>query len=57
MSKGPSGGAKYEQGTGVSTGDGMPSGKSGGSLINGTPPSKGGTPPTPPKGSNCKYEE
>lgn len=52
MSKGPSGGAKYGiNGMGNSTG--MPSGKSGGNLMNQTPPTKGGTPPPTPKGTNA----
>ena len=52
MAKGPSGGAKYETGTGVTGGDGLPSGKSGGNLMNGTPPTSGGNPPKAPKGTN-----
>ena len=34
---------------------GMPQGKAGGQLINGTPPTSGGTAPMPPKGTSVVY--
>ena len=34
---------------------GMPQGKSGGNLMNQTPPTSGGKAPMPPKGTSAKY--
>lgn len=56
MSKGPSGGARYGQqafGTKDGNSTGMPQGKSGGNLINGTPPTGGGNPPKTPSGTSA----
>lgn len=58
MAKGSSGGARYgQQVYGVKDGNstGMPQGNSGGKLMNGTPPTNGGNPPMPPKGTSACY--
>lgn len=52
MAKGPSGGAKYGIND-MGNSKGMPQGKAGGQLMNTTPPTSGGNPPMPPKGTNA----